>query len=227
MNGPDTYVPAAVFSKQLNKLLDAHGVPASKYGRLEAFAKLVDRPVSTAHRWLTGKSIPDFVILVRLCRLFPCSLDELFGVEQTPSTNREQTEPTLTQRLHYLSENGGIDINIPGNIFMFPDPTKRVSLMTVSGTEMSGYVEPFDRVVFDPDETDIRSGSVFVLLIANRLVVRRLVVRLDQQIDVVCDNPRHPPERTSPDLFKRIEDAQTGDITVLGRVIAKINFERT
>lgn len=222
MNAPQTDLRQA-FAESLHKLLDRHGLPASRHGRLEAFRELVDRPLSTAHRWLSGNGIPDIEVLLYLASIFTCSLDELLG--QTP-IKRENFDTNQTNRLIFFPENGNADVNIPENC-LFDHPNRRLGVVRVAGTEMSGYAEPGDRILFDLDDTKIHSGAVFVLRINGRLSLRRLRVRLDAQVDVLCDNPRFPAETIPPSSVIPAADADANEIGILGRVVAKLNFEPT
>lgn len=211
------------FSIALGELLDRHGLPASNHGRLQAFAKLVNRPVSTAHRWLSGVGMPDVDDLFLLCGVFSCSLDELLG--RLPIGGEQQNQDPTTS-VTYFSDFGSVVINMPSSFLGAGEATRPIGVMRVVGLEMSGYAEPNDRIFFDLGETEIRSGAVFALRIGTYLVIRRLRVRLDGMIDVLCDNPVFPSEMAPRERFKTNEEASAQDIVILGRVIAKLNLER-
>ncbi|UCV08944.1 XRE family transcriptional regulator [Dechloromonas denitrificans] len=211
------------FALALNELLDRHGVPASNHGRLQAFARLVNRPVSTAHRWLSGAGMPDIDDLLLLCGVFGCSLDELLG--RFPIGNEAAGNIDSTTAVTYFSEFGDVVINIPSSFIGGEEATRPTGVLRVAGHEMSGYAEPNDRVFFDLSDIEIRSGAVFALRIGSSLALRRLRVRLDGRIDVLCDNPIFPAETMSPDRFKRAELATEHDVVIMGRVIAKLNLE--
>ena len=217
-----------LFSYNLNRLLDLHGVPAAFHGRVEAFANLVHRPSSTVHRWLKEGGIPDIGILLQLKQLFSCSLDDFFSnsEELLPynTTKRDIIPKNETCQATFFSDNGSVELDIPSNLFLNQDSPKSIGMVVVRGTEMSPYANPEDRVIFHTDETEIQSGSVFVLRINGQIAIRRLRIRLDQQVDVLCENTLHPPEQAPPTLFKPAAQADATDIGVLGRVIAKINF---
>lgn len=210
------------FAISLNRLLDKHGLPASRHGRVQAFAEIIDRPISTAHRWIAGKGIPDIGDLFLLCDILSCSLDVLLG--RIP-TKREIIDIDQPKRATYFSENGNVDINIPSFFLPYEDSDRPLGILRVSGKEMSGFAEPNDRVLFDLNDTDIRSGAVFVLCISGTLTIRRLRIRLDGEIDVICDNKSYPAELFPKNKFIAVSEATAGDIPVFGRVIAKVNFE--
>lgn len=211
------------FAAALNELLDRHGLPASNHGRLQAFAKLVSRPVSTAHRWLSGAGMPDVNDLFLLCDFFACSLDELLGRHPIggAAANPEPAMPVT-----YFSDFGSVVVNIPSSFLGNEESTRPIGVLRVAGAEMSGYAESDDRVFVDLSDTDIESGAVFALRIGSCLVLRRLRVRLDGQIDVLCDNPIFPAEMMPRSRFKSTDLATDQDIAVIGRVIAKLNRER-
>lgn len=211
------------FAAALNELLDRHGLPASNHGRLQAFATIVNRPVSTAHRWVSGIGMPDVDDLFQLCDIFSCSLDELMG--RIP-IGRDPPDSDSTTAITYFSDFGNVVINVPSSFIENEEATRPIGVLRVSGAEMSGYAELNDRVFFDLSDTEIRSGAVFALRIGARLVLRRLRIRLDGMIDVLCDNQIFPPETTPRERFKPADLATGEDIGIIGRAIARLNLER-
>lgn len=209
------------FAASLNQLLERHGLPVSLHGRVQAFAGLINRPISTAHRWLSAKGIPDVEDLFLLCGIFSCSLDELLGRSPIKREYSDKESPTTAT---YFSDNGNADISIPKFFLPFDDPSRPLGILRVSGPEMIGYAEDGDRVFFDLSETEIQSGSVYALRIDQQLAIRRLRIRLDRRIDVLCENTHYPPELTEPSCFKPASEAGPGDIAILGRIVAKLNF---
>jgi len=209
------------FSQALNELLDRHGVPASNHGRLQAFAKLINRPVSTAHRWLSGAGMPDIDDLFLLSGFFGCSLDELLG--RFPIGNGDAGLDSTTA-VTYFSEFGDVVINIPSSFIGGEEATRPIGVLRVAGHEMSGYAEPNDRVFFDLSDVVIRSGAVFALRVGSSLVLRRLRIRLDGLVDALCDNPIFPAETIAQDRFKPAGQAAGHDVVIMGRVIAKLNL---
>lgn len=248
MNDDDNSVHA-VFKRALNRLLDQHGVPASQYGRLQSFAALVGRPKGTVHRWIKNGAIPDISTLLQICDCLSCSLDDLFErkssisgaeserpVEPPPPFPAEvyqkfrvkrDFEQQALKRLVYFSDNGNVEIDLPATFFTFSTP-KPLGLFRVTGDEMLGYCSPNDRVFFDMDAVEIISGSVYVLRVNGLLTVRRLRIRLDKSIDVLCENPKHPPETLPRKAFKRFsEQLPKRDLCILGRIVARFNVEQT
>ncbi len=239
----------AVFKRSLNRLLDRHGVPASQYGRLESFATLVDRPKTTVHRWIKNGVVPDIATLLQICDCLSCSLDDLF--ERTPHGSatgderifesapplppevyqkfrvRRDFEQNPMKRLVYFSDNGNVEVDLPAAFFAFADPLKPLGVFRVTGDEMIGFCSPNDRVFFDMDATEIVSGAVYVLRVAGLLTLRRLRVRLDKNIDVLCENPNHPPELLPQSAFKRFSThLAKRELCILGRIVARLNIEQ-
>lgn len=204
------------FANALNELLDRHGVPASNFGRLQALAELVNRSTSTCHRWLTGKGLPDLEDQFLLCNIFACSLDELLG--RIP-VMRESIDRDQYTTFNYFSDSGKVPIQIPTCFFSLDEVPHEVGVMWVHGNEMLGYASPNDRIFFALDDTRIISGSVYVLRINGKLAIRRLRIRINQQIDVICDNPVFPLETLPMEMLTSPEDGK--GIVVMGRVIAK------
>lgn len=211
------------FAQNLSDLLDRHGLPASNHGRVKAFAALVNRPVSTVHRWIAGKGMPDLEDLFLLCGIFACSMDEILG--RFP-IKQESFDKNQTTKATYYSDNGNVEIEIPSSFMPFTEVAHPLGIYRLAGKEMSGYAEPNDRVFFDLSDTQVRSGSVYVLRFAGKLAVRRLRIRIDQLIDVLCENPRYPSEQVDPQHLKVADEATDTDVAILGRVIAKLNFDQ-
>lgn len=212
------------FAQSLSHLLDRHGLPASNHGRVKAFAALVGRPVSTVHRWLSGNGMPDLEDLFLLCGIFSCGMDEILG--RFP-IKRDFFDLCQTSKAIYFSDNGNAEIEIPTSFFPLNNPSLPLGVVRITTREMSGYAEPNDRVFFDlTATTTIQSGSVYVLRVAGKLAIRRLRVRLDQTIDLLCENPRYPSEQLDPEKLKTADEASATDVAILGRVIAKLNLEQ-
>lgn len=211
------------FAKSLSQLLDRHGLPASNHGRTKAFAELIGRPVSTVHRWIAGNGMPDLQDLFLLCGIFSCSMDEILG--RFP-IKRDLFDLGQTAKALYFSDSGNVEIDIPASFIPSKDSSRPLGILRITGREMSGYAEPNDRVFFDLADTQVQSGSVYVLRVADKLAVRRLRVRVDQLLDLLCENPRYPSEQIDPARLKSPDDAGDSDVAILGRVIAKLNFEQ-
>jgi len=212
------------FAKALNKLLDQHGLPAPNHGRGNAFAKLVGRPLSTTQRWVTGKALPSVEDMLSLCDIFHCSMDQLLG--KIP-IEREKQDRGQTSTVTFFSESGNVEIEIPSSFIPHDDLEHPLGMLRIATSEMKGYAEPNDRVFFDLADSTIRSGSVYVLRVSGRLAVRRLIIRLNQMVDVLCENQQYPAELVEPQRFKPADIAAETDISVLGRVIAKLNFDHS
>lgn len=210
------------FAQSLSELLDRHGLPASNHGRVKAFAALVSRPVSTVHRWIAGNGMPELEDLFLLCGIFSCSMDEILG--RIP-IKRDFFDVCQTSKATYFSDTGNVEIDIPSSFIPLADVQTPLGIYRITGKEMSGYAEPNDRVFFDLADTEVRSGSVYVLRVAQKLAVRRLRIRIDQLIDVLCDNPLYPTEQVEAERLKSTADATEPDVAVLGRVVAKLNFD--
>jgi transcriptional regulator with XRE-family HTH domain len=212
------------FADALHALLDKHGVPASQQGRLKAVTQLTGRSRSTVHRWLSGTTLPDVDDQFSLCEILKCSLDELLG--RFPVT-REILDENPTSRLKYFSEHGTVDIEVPALFFPQLENDNALAVIRVSNHEASGYAELNDRIFFDLSDRAVRSGAVYILKIANRLVVRRLFVRIDSRIEIRCFNDSFPSEVFDQSAIG-VDGTETPEvpITVLGRVIAKLNFSR-
>ena len=54
------------------------------------------------------------------------------------------------------------------------------------------------------------------------------IPRLDKKVDVLCDNPKHPPETLPPKAFKRFSELlPKRELCIIGRIVARFNVEQT
>ncbi len=213
------------FSDALNAILDRRGLPSINHGRVDAFAALMgERASSTVHRWVSGQSVPTYPVLLQMADVLACSLDELFGRPSEP-----ETFPSV--EVDYFSD------TLSGRL-LFPqiliDRRNRVGpfgLLRISGHEMAGRLDNNDLAVFDMGQTDIRSGSCFVLELESKLIVRRLRSSMSRKIDVLCENDLFPPETVERtqlvayDSKLHANEDQKPLILIRGLVIARHRFE--
>lgn len=183
----------AAFSKAINALLDRKGFPPLQHGRVEAFSTLIGwRSRSTVHRWLSGNGMPSYNDLIDIALLLNCTTDQLLGIQTTTST--EEPEAEMLDVI-YVTEDA-IKRRFP-----FPraliDRRNRVGpfgVLRVTGNEMADFLKHNDCAIFDLGQTEIHSGSYYVLEICGKMVVRRLRISLTQRIDVFCENEKIPFE---------------------------------
>lgn len=210
----------AAFASALEHLLDQRGMPPLNRGRLECFLELVGpgHSRSTVHRWLHGLSIPDFDVLMRLCDLLHCTLDELMG-RVPPGRSLVEAD--------YFSGGRQRKVELPRPLIDRRNRTGPFGLLRVVGNEMAGYLDNDDCAFFDMGQRSIVSGSCYVLRSGDNLVVRRLRVSLSQRIDVLCENPLFPAESLESAQF--VTSGPDDDLTkiyVKGLVFARYELER-
>ena len=76
------------FSQRLSDLLQLEGKTA--YG----LKKDTGLPLTSIHRWLSGKYYPDLEIFFILADYFKISVDELLGLKETYGEKTEKKSPT-------------------------------------------------------------------------------------------------------------------------------------
>ena len=90
---------------------------------------------------------------------------------------------------------------------------ERCRILEVTGASMSPSLEEGDVVLVNPDDTDVKSGRVYALLVDDELKVKRLHKRPGGGLEITSDNPapQYRSETVAPDAMKYVK--------VVGRVI--------
>lgn len=227
MRAPKPHYQA--FAAALGTLLDEKGLPPMNYGRMEAFALLMNnRPPSTVQRWLAGAAMPDVETLIEICELIPCSMDRLLGRDATAIT------PPQSVRVSYYE--GAIGLVTQRNLsFALPvalvDRRNRVGpygVLRITSAEMAGYLDVHDCAFFDMGQTGLLSAACYVLkLDGDRYTVRRIRLSVNRGIDLICDSPQFPPETVHADDLVPYCDELPNDkrIVIMGRIFARYRVE--
>lgn len=85
------------------------------------------------------------------------------------------------------------------------------SLIRASGDSMLPTIPDGALLLLDHSQINISTGGIFVLNVADKLLVKRISRRLDGMIDVISDNAKYPPEAIGPDRMD--------DLRIVGRVV--------
>lgn len=214
-----------LFSTALNEILDRRGLPSMNHGRVDAFAALMgNRPSSTVHRWIAGRSVPSIDTLLEMAQVLDCSLDELFGRSIEPSRI-----PVVNAT--YFSDSLTANIQVPQVLIDRRNRVGPFGILRVSGNEMDGLLSNNDWAIFDMGQTEICSSCCYVLEVAGKMIVRRLRVSMSQRIEVLCDNTFYPPETLERSQFvpydekQTVQSSESPPILIRGLVIAFHRFQ--
>jgi phage repressor protein C with HTH and peptisase S24 domain len=85
------------------------------------------------------------------------------------------------------------------------------SVIRASGDSMTPTIPDGALLVLDHSQINIGSGGIFVLNVADDLLVKRISRRLDGLIDVISDNAQYACETIGPDRMD--------DLRIVGRVV--------
>ena len=87
----------------------------------------------------------------------------------------------------------------------------RCSMIWAHGDSMQPTIPDGSILIIDHGQTDVVNGCIYVLNIADDLVVKRVRRRLDATIEIVSDNAMYPPEALRADQLQQLR--------VVGRVV--------
>lgn len=209
------------FSNALNSMLDKINSPRMNHGRIEALMEITKRPKSTVHRWLNGQGIPDAEGLIALSNVFSCTIDDLLG-------RRNQTNHLQLQGMTVTYMDGVVSVpfQVPIQLLSNTNRVGPYGITRITGSEMEGYLNHNDCVIFDLGQTKVLSGHAYVLCANKKMIVRRLKILLTGEIEVVCQNPLFGVERILPSqLLQRSSPCENcedcSQISILGLVLAR------
>lgn len=93
-------------------------------------------------------------------------------------------------------------------------PADQASIVSIFGDSMYDTLSEGDLVIVDHSVKTFRQDAVYVLRIADRLLVKRLRIRLDGTLVVASDNPRYPEELIPP--------GRLDQVAIVGRVAGRL-----
>jgi hypothetical protein len=227
------------FAKRLNLMLGEMGLP--ERGRAKVIKERVGVSGTTAANWLRGQSYPSFEELGRMGRLgldpgrlFP-DATELARTGAHPSI----TPASASTRLARLLESGQAaslprlesdegDWNhtaLPNSVWQqlqAGGPAGFV-LLVMRGDAMADRIRDGTPLLVDTNATQISDDNgVYVLLVGDSVMVRRVQRRLQGGYLIACDNPSIASESVDHLGSHADESASPREVLVLGRVAAAI-----
>lgn len=88
---------------------------------------------------------------------------------------------------------------------------ERCTIIWAHGDSMQPTIPDGSILVVDHSQTDVRNGCIYVINVADDLLVKRARRRLDAALELVSDNAMYPPETVSADRLDQLR--------VVGRVV--------
>lgn len=212
------------FAKVLNAALDRHDDVPMGHGRLSAAAALFGVSTNTAHGWLQGRALPEIWRIPEIAKVLNASIDELISGATAPAFPIDESHAALE-----LHDQSGTEDSY--GIYLPPETLEQTpirsgcKLMRIQNNDMSGYVGVGDLVIYDPHIRRIGlGGAIYVFKFNGSLLVRRASKNLQGAIRVSCDSLPSADDLMQLDDFSPDENV-VGKITIVGRVIGRINLQ--
>jgi transcriptional regulator with XRE-family HTH domain len=227
------------FATRLNLMLGEMGLP--ERGRAKLIKERVGVSGTTAANWLRGQSYPSFEELARMgrlgldpSRLFP-SPTEMVSTAAAPA----MPEGAVSTRLAQLIASGQVmplpqlqtvdgDWNhtaLPNTLWQQaqnPDLAGLVVLV-MKGDAMADRIRDGTPLIVDTRTTQITDDNgIYVLLLEDALIVRRVQRRLHGGYVIAADNPAVATESADHLAAHSDDPGMARQVAVLGRVVAAI-----
>lgn len=186
----------------------------------------------TMQRWLKGESSIDVGAVIKICRAINVNPFFIFtgmsddsGDWETPLPPTKIGEKRVPIRDISASAGHGIDIfeERPSKWITFSlewlmtmGEPEAMEIITVDGDSMEPELRDGDQVMIDRSQRQIKDG-MFVVLVDDRLFLKRLRVRGRNKAELVSANPNYPPfEVTMPD---EDDDVAQDGAAIVGKVV--------
>lgn len=160
---------------------------AAMNGRTVAWlAKTINVAASTAHGYTAGK-MPMTDKAMRICEVLDCDLRWYIHGEGDPVGGDALVV------IPQLNADGstGEGVSYAASLLQALEVRDRSSVgcLVQAGNAMAPTVPLHAEVLFTTESRDAVDGSLYVLMIRDRPVCRRVRIRQDGNLGVVCDNP--------------------------------------
>jgi phage repressor protein C with HTH and peptisase S24 domain len=191
-------------------------------------------PLGTLQKMMRGASEPRFSAVVELARTLGLSLDYLVtGIEPDNSSGDWETplgpspvgEKRVPVRSIAASAGHGLDafdedpvywLTFPVSMLMALGDPDHLDIISVSGDSMAPDLFDGDMAMIDQSQRSIADG-LYVLLVDERLFLKRVVVRGRHRAELVSTNPAYPPFEVNIDNAD--DEIQQDGARIIGRVV--------
>lgn len=178
---------------------------------------------NTIAKFERGEVLPDAWELMRLARLFGCTVEELLSGVGEPRPSLESTSPEFAMIPEYgVRASAGTGRLVEGEEIIGRFAFKRawlaskgikvenLAVISADGDSMEPTVRDADILLVDTSVHAIRADGIYLIEQAGELRCKRLQAMVDGGVKIRSDNPRYETEVVSP------ENAE------LLRVVAKV-----
>lgn len=212
------------FAANLNAICDRIGLPKSGAGRATDLARLFGMSVPSAHKWLTGGSLPDVNKIPRICNVLKCTADELIlGVRTTDDASCDRFI-----RIPVELCRSGVDAEMMvQSECLIPFGVGPFRLLQAVSNEMEPYVMEGDFVFYDTSFTSLDRNGVYVIQHrhSGNKFIRRVQLSMNGHISLLCDSTHFSAEKLCTDCDGKGCQKDL-DFLTLGLVIARILVKR-
>ena len=210
------------FAANLNDICDRMGLPKQGVGRATELARLFGICIPSAHKWLTGGSLPDLDKLPRICTLLKCTSDELVLGLRSADMLRG-----LLVRIPMELKHVGIkaEMTLPSECLL-PFGYGPFRILEVVSNEMEPYVMEGDFVFYDTSFSSLDRNGVYVIEHRGNKFVRRVQTSMNGHISLLCDSALFTTENLNIDSNKLGKRDDSQDFVPLGRVLARLLVKR-
>lgn len=199
-------------------------------------AARTDIPLSTLSGYLSGRELK-LSVARKITEACGVSLDWLAAGEDGPAArefgNARQAGPESVEFLNYdviLSAHQGVDgdssyietrISIPRDFLplSIQSNTDNISAVTAKCDSMNPIIDDGDILLIRTDVHTLTSGSIYALRVENTLLVRRLILKTNGNVQVISENPRYPTEELNAEDVRRMVQDDGFPARIIGRVI--------
>ncbi|RUT27361.1 hypothetical protein C0V97_00920 [Asaia sp. W19] len=195
-------------------------------------------PLSTLNGYLAARREMGALPAAKLARTCGVSLDWLLfgeGEASAPAPAAETARADVAMIRYYpdIQASAGYgmlgadqvrceEIAIPSGILEdLRLPAKDAIMICVSGDSMSPTLMPHDRIIIDARMSDYLSG-IYVFVSDGTVLVKRISLGPDGYADIISDNDRYPSKAVQKDRFHWGKPQTSDAITIIGRVIYKM-----
>lgn len=207
------------FASNLNDICDRRGLPKSGAGRATELAHLFKMSVPSAHKWLTGGSLPELDKIPNICHILQCTADELILGLRT-----EMHAPELYVHVPIeMSRASNIASAMIQSECLKAYGNGPFGVLEVGSNDMEPFVMEGDFVFYDKSFASIERNGVYVIERNGRKFVRRVQLSMSGHITFLCDNALFATENLVIDCDNKGVPA---NCATLGMVIARILVRR-
>lgn len=174
---------------------------------IHAFARRADIPDSTLRQYLRG-SVPGMDKVLQLSEAAGVTLDWLVaerGAMRPPEHSATMTDLTMIERLDVEASAGNgalVDNEQALDFVAFQTRWLRrkginpaaVRLLNIRGDSMEPTIRDGDIALVDTSIDDIIDNAIYVLVVGNRLLIKRIHILMSGALRLISDNALYPHE---------------------------------